>query len=252
MPPRENDMIQYPLTLGEAGRGRAPVTLIAPPALRAGEVLVLVRTDRSYTRHRRNGRITRYGPTRVVAEGAWAHGDAGNIASGPDQLLAVSPGACWFAVGGNGVGHWSWCRPSGEIVTLSGQQRDSDPQGSLPLLRELTALAAFPADSKWREKLAEYEASFGGGLAPAPSIESFSTREERRAVAAGTVLTRMDGRGVADHQRIEVAGAMGGMGAIERPALLGTEEAILALLASLSVERRRIVLSYAAERGLCS
>lgn len=150
-----------PLVLGESGRGRNLVNILQAPRLREGEILLLVRTSRKYTSSRLSGKIELYGPVRVIAEGRWAHGDAGAICGGPDMLLAVQPGAAIFSFGGDSVGHWTWVRPDGEMISISSRFRDENPQEALALLRELTALPALPPEKGWRKQLAAIEARFG-------------------------------------------------------------------------------------------
>lgn len=151
----------FPLVLGETGRGRNSVHILQAPRLRDGERLLLVQTSRKYTSSRLSGKIELYGPARVIAEGRWAHGDAGAIAHGPDMLLAVQPGAAIFAIGGDGIGHWTWVRPTGEMISVSSRWRDENPQAVMELLWELTALPDLPPEKGWRKQLAAIEARFG-------------------------------------------------------------------------------------------
>lgn len=183
----------FPLTLGEDGRGRQLAKILAPPTLRPGEILVAVRTDRSYTAARRSGKVDRFGPTRIIAEGRWAHGDAGRIASGPDLLMAVQPGSAWYSLGGDGVGIWSWVRPTGEVISLSATWRKANPQEAIPLLRELGALACLPPDTGWRSQLAELESQFGGAPAPVPEVPPApSIADDRQMASASTALAGVE------------------------------------------------------------
>lgn len=225
----------FPLTLGEAGRGRRLITIHHPPALREGEVLVAVFTNRDYTKWRRSGKIERHGPTRIIAEGSWAHGDAGATASGPDQLLAVRPGACWLAVGGDGVAWWGMCRADGTIHKMNVTERNDDPQTAAPFVRELVALPDFPPTSKWRAWLAEHEAAFGGAPTPIPTI--LSTSEERA-------------RTISDATRVlPLRAAVGAVFAADETARLTPEEqTLLTTLIGMDPTRRRALLGELAER----
>jgi hypothetical protein len=227
----------FPLTLGEAGRlPRRLITIQHAPVLRDGEVLVVVYTDRTWKR--RSGKIERFGPTRIIAEGTWAHGDAGNVANGPDMLLAVRPGACWSALGGNGVVWWFWCRPDRSVVRLCRQDRDDDPQGVAPLVRELVNLPDFPVDGyavKVREWLAAHEAAFGGAPTPLPTI--LSTSEERARLIGDAT------------RALPLAAAVGAVhDADEAARLTPAEQALLVELTKMDPARRRVLLGELAER----
>lgn len=223
----------FPLTLGEPGRGRRLITIQHAPALREGEVLVAVRTDRTWKR--RSGKIERHGPTRVIAEGMWAHGDAGNVAAGPDMLLAVRPGACWFYHGGDGVAWWGWCAADGTVREISKEQRESEPQTAAPFVRELVDLPDFPVVSKVRQWLAEHEAAYGAAAPPVPVIKSTSEQRAETIAAATRVLP--------------LAAAVEAVKSSDEAArLTAEEESILGALSRMESVRRRILLGELAER----
>ena len=223
----------FPLSLGEEGRSpRRHITILHAPVLRDGEVLVAVHTDRTWKR--RSGKIERHGPTRIIAEGTWCHGDAGNVANGPDLLLAVRPGACWMASGGNGIGWWYWCRPDGTILRLCKADRESDPQGVAPFVRELVSLPEFPAVSVLREWLAAHESAFGGAPTPIPVVKSTSEMRTETIAAAGILPLRAAVGAVAD--------------ANEAAQLTAEEQALLGTLARMEPARRRALLGELAER----
>jgi hypothetical protein len=245
----------FPLTLGEDGRGRQFVKIHAAPVLRVGEVLTVVRTDRSYTSSRRSGRVERYGPTRVIAEGRWAHGDAGAICGGPDLLLAVMPGAAWFSVGGDGVGRWSWVRATGEVVSMTATWRKENPQEAIPFLQELGALPCLPPDKGWRSQLAELEAQFGGAPAPAPEIltQAEKAAADARQLASVSVPAGI-GRGFVEAAVAgrAIAGAASALLDAPSQTLTAEEEAVYTAIVGLPHDRRLLLLSTLKERGALS
>lgn len=131
----------FPLNLGEPGRGRNLTTLIRAPRIDEGqgEALVAVWTSRHYKRGV-GGAINSYGPVREIISGTWAHGLAGNTASGKDALFAVKPGAVILARGGDNVVVYGWCPIGGDTwKTLRTDRAEENLQKSLDDLREIVA-----------------------------------------------------------------------------------------------------------------